>query len=602
MGQFIKQTIASVIGTIAGFLLLVGAGTTAFVLFFMTVTSTTKVESVVKDKSILVFDLSTPIRDASRPVSIRKTLAGEVDNSLSLRDVLQSLEKAGKDDRIVGVLLDGRKGGAGSGYAVLTEVREAIAKLQAQGKKIIAYDVNWSEKEYYLASVADEVILNPMGMMEFNGFSSQQTFYKGALQKYGVGVQIVRVGDFKSAVEPYTRENLSPANRQQTGKLLGDLWQKFLVTVGEDRELEPKILQQVADREGFLEPKKAKEAGLIDQVNYFDMVSGKLRELTSEPAKKTASFRKVNLRNYNRDRKVKAPDTNVVKNQVAVIYAEGSIVGGKGGNEQIGGDRFAKEFRELRKDKNVKAIVLRVNSPGGSATASEIILRELLLTKKEKPVIVSMGNIAASGGYWISAGADYIFAEENTITGSIGVFGLLPNIKAIGNNHGVTWDSVQTGKFADIGSNVRPKTDAELAIFQRSISQTYNLFLSKVARYRKMPKTKVAKIAQGRVWSGQDALKIGLVDQIGGLNNAIAHAAEKAELGENWQVREYPNNQSWEADVVKRLLKAEIFQVEEANDPLTLEIQKLKQDFQVFKSFNDPLDIYAHSAFNLDIE
>ena len=316
MGQFIKQTIASVIGTIAGFLLLIGAGTTAFVLFFMTVTSTTKVESVVKDKSILVFDLSTPIRDASRPVSLRKTLAGEGDNSISVRDVLQSLEKAGKDDRIVGVFLDGRKGGAGSGYAVLSEVREAIAKLKAQGKKIIAYDVSWSEKEYYLASVADEVILNPMGMMEFNGFSSQQTFYKGALQKYGVGVQIVRVGDFKSAVEPYTRENLSPANRQQTGKLLGDLWQKILVTVGEDRELEPKYLQQVADREGFLEPKKAKEAGLIDQVNYFDMVSGKLRELTSEPAKKTASFRKVNLRNYNRDRKVKAPDTNVVKTKL----------------------------------------------------------------------------------------------------------------------------------------------------------------------------------------------------------------------------------------------------------------------------------------------
>ena len=213
-----------------------------------------------------------------------------------------------------------------------------------------------------------------------------------------------------------------------------------------------------------------------------------------------------------------------------------------------------------------------------------------------------MGNVAASGGYWISAGADYIFAEDNTITGSIGVFGLLPNIQKIGNNHGITWDTVQTGQFADIGSAVRPKTDAELAIFQKSVKQTYNLFLNKVARYRNLPKEEVHKIAQGRIWSGKEALKIGLVDRIGGLEAAIAYAAEQAELENNWQVREYPKNQTWETELVNRLVQTEVIEAVNQSDPLTKELQKIKRDFQAFQSFNDPRHIYAHLSFEMDID
>ena len=601
MGQFLKQTVASIIGTIAGLLLLMTIGASGFVMLLIAATSS-NVESDIKDKSVLVFDLATPIRDSAPSINLQKVFAGDLDNSVTLRDVLQSLEAASKDDRVVGLFLDGRKDGAGSGYAVMAEVRDALVKFQAAGKKIIAYDVSWSEQEYYLASVADEVLLNPMGILEFNGLSSQPTFYKGALEKYGVGVQIVRVGDYKSAVEPYTRNNLSPENRQQTEALLNDLWQKFLTTVGENRNLDPQYLQRVAQSKGFIEPQEADKISLIDEIAYFDEVGAKFRELTQQSAKKTESFRQVDLSSYIRDRRSGDLTADIATNQIAVIYAEGSIVGGKGGVEQIGSDLFTKEFRELREDNNVKAIVLRVNSPGGSATASEVILREILLTKKEKPVIVSMGNVAASGGYWISAGADRIFAEDNTITGSIGVFGLLPNIQEIGNKNGITWDVVKTGEFANINSTVSPKTDAELAIFQKSVQQTYNLFLNKVARYRNLPKDRVDQIAQGRIWSGKEALKIGLVDQIGGLEEAIAYAAEQAKLGTDWQVQEYPQNRSWETEFVDRLLKVEALQAVNQSDPLTKELQKIQQDFQMLQSFDDPRNIYARLSLDIDID
>ena len=603
--NFLKQTFASIIGTIAGLLLLATMGVSGLVLLLFAATSPSE-EPQVKDKSILVFDLATQIRDSSPQTNLQQVFYGEVESTLKLREVLDSLEKAANDDRIVGLLLDGRKDNAGSGYAVMAEVRDAIANFQAQGKKIIAYDVAWSEREYYLASVADEVLLNPMGVMEFNGMSSEQMFLKGAFEKYGIGIQVVRVGDYKAAVEPFLRQDLSAENRQQTQALLTDLWNKFLSTVGKSRELSPQYLQQLADQKGFIEPEEAKELKLVDEVAYFDNLTAKLRELTGESSAKTESFRQIKFADYLSDRQPTVSNLNTAENTIAVVYAEGSIVGGKGNIEQIGSDRFSQEFRKLREDDNVKAIVLRVNSPGGSATASEVILREILLTKEEKPVIVSMGNVAASGGYWISAGADQIFAEENTITGSIGVFGLLPNIQKIGNNHGITWDVVQTGRFADIDSSVRPKTDAELAIYQKSVSQVYNLFLQKVAEYRELPQEKVRQIAQGRVWSGKEAQKIGLIDQIGGLEDAIAFAAERAGLGKNWQIAEFPQNKAWETQILERLFKVEALQeslkVDQNADPLTSELRKIRQELAVLQSFDDPRGIYARLPFEFNID
>jgi protease-4 len=599
MSQFLKQTFASLIGSIAGLFLFFTIGTSGLVFWLISATSQSE-QPLVEDKSILVFDLSMEIRDSEPPTNLSQALSGESSSNMTLRRVLQSLEKATKDNKIVALLLDGRRDGANNGYANLAEVRKALEDFQASGKKIIAYDISWSEQEYYLASIADEVIMNPLGIMEINGLSSEHMFFKGALDKYGIGVQVIRVGDYKSAIEPYTREDLSPENRQQTQALLTDLWSKFISAVGTSRNLSSQSLEKIVNEKGFLSPEEALKFGLVDRVDYFDAVIAELKELTGDISEDEESLRQITVTKYTVDA-VSDTQEDLPSNKIAVVYAEGTIVGGKGGIEEIGSDRFAKELRQLREDDTVKAIVLRVNSPGGSATASEIILREILLTREHKPVIVSMGNVAASGGYWISAGADLIFAEENTITGSIGVFGLLPNIQTIANNHGITWDVVKTGPFADIDSNLRPKTEEELKLYQDSVTQTYDLFLSKVAQYRHLPKQKVHQIAQGRIWSGKEAKKIGLVDQIGGLEAAIAYAAEKAKLGNNWRLEEYPQQKGLEAEIIDRLLKVELEKQIENLDPLTAEIIKLRSDLAIFQSFNDPRGIYARLPYNFNI-
>ena len=601
MRQFLKQTFASTIGSMVGLLLFISIGTGGLLFMFLAAVSKDEDVEGIKNKSVLVFDLSTQIRDSKPPANLTQAFSGKKQEIITLRRVLQSLDKATKDDRIKALFLDGRRGGGINGYATMEEVRGALEKFKAAGKKIIAYDVTLSEREYYLSSLADEIIVNPMGMMELNGLSSRQMFFKGALERYGVGVQVIRVGDYKAAVEPYLRSDFSQANREQTKALLADLWGKFLNTVADSRELSPDSLQVLVDEQGYLEPQDAKKAGLIDRVGYYDNVVTKLRELTEE-TEETEDFRQVNLSTY-ADRMIPVAEvSSEAAEKIAVVYAEGAIVGGSGSIETIGSDRFTEEFRELRDDDSIKAIVLRVNSPGGSATASEVILREILLTKKVKPVIVSMGNVAASGGYWIAAGADCIFAEENTVTGSIGVFGLLSNIKEIANENGVTWDVVKTGEFADISTNVRPKTEAELAIYQQSVNKIYRLFLKKVARYRNLPMDKVKNIARGRVWSGKEAVNIGLVDRLGGLENAIAYAAEKAELGNSWQLEEYPQQNRFETQVLQHLFDIKTLESQGAIDPITAEFLKIKQELSMLSAFNDPGGVYARLPLNFEID
>ncbi|MEM6612272.1 MAG: signal peptide peptidase SppA [Cyanobacteria bacterium P01_C01_bin.72] len=601
MRQFLKQTFASTLGSVIGLCLFLGLGVGGLFLLLVSAVADNEEVQGIQDKSVLVFDLSTQIRDSRPPANLAQAFSGKKQEIITLRRILQSIEEATNDDRIVAMFLDGRRSGGSSGYATMEEVRTALEKFKAAGKKIIAYDVTLSEREYYLSSLADEVVMNPMGMMEFNGLSSKQMFFKGALEKYGVGVQVIRVGDYKSAVEPYIRNDLSEANRKQTKALISDLWGKFLNTVADSRKLDAGKLQKLADAKGYLEPQEAAKTGLIDQVGYYDNVVTKLRKLTEE-TEEVESFRQVSLSNY-ADRLI--PQTEIAAgaaNKIAVVYAEGAIVGGRGSIETIGSDRFAEEFRELREDESVKAVVLRVNSPGGSATASEVILREILLTKKKKTVIVSMGNFAASGGYWIAAGADQIFAEENTVTGSIGVFGLLSNIQEIANENGVTWDVVKTGEFADIDSNVRPKTEAELAIYQKSVDKTYRLFLRKVSRYRNLPVEKVKEIAQGRIWSGKEAVNIGLVDRLGGLESAIAYAAEKAELGDSWQLEEYPQQNRFETQVIQNLFDVKTLESQAAINPVTAEFLKLQQELAMLSAFNDPSGVYARLPFNFEIE
>ena len=601
MRQFLKQTFASTIGSIIGLCLFLGLGISG--LLIILVSSFSEEENIqgIQDKSVLVFNLSTQVKDSLPPANLAQAFSGKEQEIITLRRVLQSIDEATKDDRIVAMFLDGRRGGSPNGYATMEEVRTALEKFKAAGKKIIAYDVTLSEREYYLSSLADEVIVNPMGMMELNGLSSKQMFFKGALEKYGVGVQVIRVGDYKSAVEPYLRTDLSPANKEQTKALISDLWGKFLTTVADSRKLDTAELQNLVDAKGYLEPQEAAKAGLIDRVGYYDNVVTKLRELTEE-TEEAESFRQVDLGSY-ADRMIPSSElTSEAAEKVAVVYAEGAIVGGTGSIETIGSDRFAEEFRELREDDSVKAIVLRVNSPGGSATASEVILREILLTKKKKPVIVSMGNVAASGGYWIAAGANQIFAEENTVTGSIGVFGLLSNIQEIANENGITWDVVKTGEFADIDSNVRPKTEAELAIYQQSVDKTYRLFLRKVSRYRNLPVEKVKEIARGRVWSGKEAVNIGLVDRLGGLESAIAYAAKEANLGDSWQLEEYPQQNRFETLILQNLFDVKTLESQGAIDPVTAEFLKVRKELSMLSAFNDPSGVYARLPFNFEID
>ncbi|MEO3706924.1 signal peptide peptidase SppA [Trichormus azollae] len=611
MTNFLKQTFASVIGSLLGLTIFSGIGTLG--LFFLIVIAATTKDTgpQVKDKSMLVFDLSMKITD-SQPSSsnfLQKTLTGVNEDPITLRKVIETLEKAQRDPRIVGIYIDATKSGAASrlGYASLKEIRQALDKFRASGKKIIAYSTDWNEREYYLSSVANNIVLNPVGLMEINGLTSQPMFLAGALQKYGVGVQVVRVGKFKGAVEPFILDKLSPENRQQTQKLLDDVWGEWRTSVGKSRKIQPQKLQAIADSQPILEANTSKTKGLVDQVAYQDQVVADLKKLTASD-KDDKSFQQIHLSDY---AEVPGKSMGVERNsenKIAVVYAEGEIVDGKGEDGEIGGDRFAKIFNKIRQDQDVKSVVLRINSPGGSATASEIIQREIKLTRQAKPVIVSMGDVAASGGYWIASDSNRIFAEPNTITGSIGVFGVLFNGQKLAKNNGISWDTVKTAQYADNQTVSRPKSPQELALYQRSVNRIYNMFINKVAQGRKLPQQKVAEIAQGRVWSGVAAKEIGLVDEIGGLNVAIEYAAKQAKLGNDWEVEEYPRITSLEERLFgKKLQEAQgILGIEKTqlkpNNLLLAEVEKLQQEISLLNKMNDPQGIYARLPFNLKID
>jgi protease IV len=612
MRNFLKQTFASVIGSLLGLTIFCGLGTAGLLMLIVAATSSKDVGPQVKDKSVLVFDLAMKITDAepSSNEVFQEALSGNAKERMTLRGVIDTLEKAQRDRRIVGIYLDASNVSSGSsvaGFATLKEIRSALAKCRAAGKKIVAYGVEWGEKEYYLSSVADTVVVNPLGGMEVNGFASQPMFLAGALEKYGVGVQVVRVGKFKGAVEPYILDKLSPENREQTQKLLDDVWQEWRLTVGGSRKIDPQKLQNISDTQPILEAAQAKQAGLVDRVGYYDEVVTDLKKLTSTTDKEK-SFQQVSIKDY-----AQVPGKSLglereSKNKIALVYAEGEIVDGDGDDGQVGGDRFAKIFSKIRQDEDVKAVVLRINSPGGSAIASEIMQREIRLTRETKPVAVSMGDVAASGGYWIATDSNRIFAEPNTITGSIGVFGLLLNFQKIANNNGITWDSVKTGKYADSQTSSRPKSPEELEVYQRSVNRIYNLFLNKVAQGRKLPQTRVAEIAQGRVWSGTAAKEIGLVDEIGGLEAAISYAAKQAKLGENWKIQEFPKAGTFEerlfgqaAEEVGTTLGIQSPK-HNLSEPLSSELQKLQKEIATIKSFNDPKGIYTRLNFNLEIK
>lgn len=520
----------------------------------------------VPEDAILVVDLDQPLAD--RPAertprsALDRALAEPGGSRLSLRGAVVALEQAATDDRIRGVLLRGAvvSDGLSSGYAGLAEFRAAIRAVVAAGKPVHAYLVDPTVRDYYVMSAASSLTLDPFGTFAFGGLSASQVHFSGFLEKYGIGVQVSRVGKFKAAIEPFTRPDMSPENRAQTQRYLQATWSSIKAAIAESRGVDTLRLQQLADSVALFLPADAQRFGLVDRVAHFDVLLDDLKALTgatslalaadstaavSTPATGAgdtvsreasalgallpSAMPQVMLREYARAVVSRAEDVTS-RRRIAVVYAQGSIVAGEGGVDEVGGRALARELRRLRDDSAVRAVVLRINSPGGSVVASEEIQRELLLLDRTKPVVASMGTLAASGGYWIATAARRIYAQPNTLTGSIGVFAVFPNLQGIANRNGITIDTVTTGRYADVFSIARPRTDGELALVQRSIDAVYDAFLERVARARKLPLDSVRNIAEGRVWAGGDALALGLVDELGDLDDAIAHAASLAGL------------------------------------------------------------------------
>ena len=557
----------------------------------------------------VVFDLSTNITDAPPPIDFG-SLGVAQDEHLQLRTVTRALRAAAKDERIAGVFITGglRPASYGSGYAALSEVRAGIAAVKAAGKPVLAYLTTATTKDYYLASAASEVAIDPYGVIMMSGLASEPMFYAGAFEKYGVGVQVTRVGKYKSAVEPFTRTSMSPENRDQIQKLLNDIWSGLLADIAPSRGTTAAQLQAIVDREGFIRPEQAKDGQLVDRIAYRDEVYDELKAKTGRAGSKQP-FKQIGLADYARlskdiaDVPAKALEAAVSgsgKGRVAVVYAEGEIVDGEGDADQVGGTRFSRELRKLRLDDGVKAVVLRVNSPGGSASASETIQREIRLMKKVKPVVVSMGSYAASGGYWIAAYGDRIFAEPTTITGSIGVFGVQFDVKKLSGDFGLTFDTVKTGKFADLISITRPKSDEELAVFQRMVDWIYGEFIGKVAEARKIKREVVEEIAQGRVWSGVEAKNLELVDELGGLDAAIAYAVAQAKLGPNYRIVEYPHPKEL-FEVVHELIE-KIAPHNVRTPGLAVKLaERIEREVSVLRTFNDPQGVYARLPLNLSL-
>ena len=582
----------------AALLALIVAGGFAFLLFFGLVAALgSSGKPTVPGKAVLVFDLDTSLTDGERDPepseALNEALGGSGGHSQALPTVIEALDRAASDSRITALFITGNLQSAGP--AQLRELREAIQRFKAK-KPVLAYNLGWGKRDFYLAAGATTVFMNPFGEMELNGLASEPMFFGEAFKKYGVEVQVTRVGKYKSAVEPFITDRMSEPNREQIQKLLGDIWGEWKDTVAKDRKKAPADLQVIADEKGLVEAEDAKKLGLIDRIAPYDEVLDELKKLAGKQAK-DKDFPQITLATY-----AGIPgDAKTGKARIAVLVAEGEIVDGEGKSSQVGGERLSRELRRLRLDDRIKAVVLRVNSPGGSASASELIQREVILTKKVKPLVVSMGHLAASGGYWISTYGDRIFAEPSTITGSIGVFGLLPNVKKLANEHGITWDSVQTAKLANPMTLTRPKNDLELNRIQGLVDHIYEQFVAKVAESRKMNKEAVHEIAQGRVWSGQEAVKLGLVDEIGGLGAALKHAAKLAKAENDF----YITGPEREPDAFKELLKnlgqgksrklAKPGPVDALTDAFKLQLERLA-------ALNDPHGIYTRMPFELDLK
>lgn len=524
MKDFLKFMFASMLGFI---IILV-------VLFFICVGLVASLASFAEKKAVAIepntllqIKLDKPVFDRAPkdPFSFFSPEGFDMEQNPGLDEILKNIEKAKSDVNIKGVFLD--LGLVAQGLTIIREIRLALLDFKTSGKFIIAHGEVYSQGAYYLASVADKVYLHPDGAIEFRGLDAEIMFLKGTLEKLDIDMQVIRHGKYKSAVEMFMLDKMSDANREQYTAMINGMWATVLTEISSSRNISQDQLNLIADNLDALDADKALAAKMVDGLLYKDELLAELKEkLGIGEDEKIAT---VSLAKYTMVPPAVAEKAS--KNKIAVIYAIGNIIDGKGSDQTVGSIKMSEAIRQARENDKVKAIVLRVNSPGGSATASEVIRREVELAVKVKPVVVSMGDVAASGGYWISASASKILADPSTLTGSIGVFGLIPNMGGLFSNKlGITFDHAMTNKLADFPNVTRPLTSYETIMFERQIDKIYNNFLTLVSEGRKIERNQVDSIGQGRVWCGTDALRLGLIDQFGGLRDAIKIAAELASV------------------------------------------------------------------------
>lgn len=534
MRSFFKMFFASCLGTVVGLMALFLIG--GFVLVGAVTALGSGDKPDVAEKSLLTINLSQHFSEQSQENPLG-ALTGDAGGVPGVYDVVRLINHAKNDDNIEGIYLDAN--GSGNSFASSNEIRNALLHFKESKKFILAHGDVISQGAYFIASVADKVYANASGAVDWSGYNMDVVFVKGTLDKLKIEPQIFYAGKFKSATETFRTTQMTEENKVQTREWLGDLYQHFLVKTAEVRNIDTATLHNLANTGAIQTPQDALNAKLIDGLRYESDVKDEIKKKLG--IDKYGKLNYIDITNYADAVSFKQSGSN----RIALIYAEGNIVDGKGGSEAIGSEEYVNIIRKARLDKSIKAIVLRINSGGGSALASENIWKELSLAKAEKPLVVSFGDVAASGGYYIAAPADSIFASANTITGSIGVFGIVPNMQGFFNDKlGITFDGVKTATYADAGAVYRPLNEAERGFVQQGIDRIYLQFKQRVAEGRKKDIAFIDSIAQGRVWSGEDALRLGLVDKLGGLSDAVACAARMAKLKE-YRLREYPEKGNW---------------------------------------------------------
>lgn len=531
MKEFLRSTLATITGVlICGFIFIIlGISTLVGIM------ASSETETVVPPNSVFTLELKGTIQERYQPSPVDQFFEDQI-STYGLEDILNAIQKAKENDLIKGIYL--HTGALSCSAASLQAIHRALADFKQSGKFLVAYADAYTQGGYYVASVADKVIVNPVGSLSWHGLASETMFLKDFLAKIGVKMQIFRVGTYKSAVEPMMSTEMSPANREQTQAFLESTWKSILNDVSASRHISADSLNLLADRNMDFQPAETYvSSGLADTLMYQDEVLSYLKSLTG--LSDEDDLKTLNLDEMTR---VKATASkSKTRDVVAVYYAYGEIDNGSSSyDEGINSEKVTKDLRDLRKDKNVKAVVLRVNSPGGSAYGSEQIWREVSLLKAEKPVVVSMGDYAASGGYYISCAAHKIVAEPTTLTGSIGIFGMMPDASELLNDKlGLHFDGVKTHKMADMGSMSRPFNAEESALMQQMVNQGYALFTKRCAEGRHIPLEELCKIAEGRVWTGSMAKELKLVDELGGLDTAIQLAAQLGKV-KDYNLQTYP--------------------------------------------------------------